>query len=140
MTELSPKLIEGLMRNVPPLPDLEGRIEVRASDPGSVRYTIDVPESLSNYRGTVHGGTISLLLEIAAGMATYAHGVGNVALANATNFIRAVGVQRLNVSASTSHKGRSTAVVHCSIETEEGKLVAEATYTMFLFGPLDQQG
>ena len=77
---------------------------------------------------------------IAAGMATYAHGVGNVALANATNFIRAVGVQRLNVSASTSHKGRSTAVVHCSIETEEGKLVAEATYTMFLFGPLDQQG
>ena len=132
MTELSPKLIEGLMRNVPPLPDLEGRIEVRASDPGSVRYTID--------RGTVHGGTISLLLEIAAGMATYAHGVGNVALANATNFIRAVGVQRLNVSASTSHKGRSTAVVHCSIETEEGKLVAEATYTMFLFGPLDQQG
>ncbi|OUO90289.1 thioesterase [Gordonibacter sp. An230] len=127
------------MRNVPPLPDLEGCIEIHTSEPGSVGYTIDVPESLSNYRGTIHGGAISLILEIAAGMATYAYGVGNVALTSATNFIRAVGVQRLNVSASTSHKGRSTAVVHCSIETEEGKIVAEATYTMFLFGPLEQQ-
>ena len=25
-------------------------------------------------------------------------------------------------------------------DKQEGKLVAEATYTMFLFGPLDQQG
>lgn len=135
MSELTPELIEGLMRNVPPQKDLEG-IEIVESDPGSARYVIDVPETVSNYHGTIHGGFVSTMMEIAAGMATYAYGVSNVALACATNFVRAVEPQRLTVSANTSHKGRSTAVVHCAIESEAGKLVAESTYTMFILGPL----
>lgn len=135
MTELTPKLVEGLLRNVPPQRDLEG-IEVEASDPGSARFSIDVPRTTVNYHGTIHGGFVSTLLEIAAGMATYAYGVSNVALACSTNFVRAVGPQRLSVTAETSHKGRSTAVVHCAIESEDGRLVAESTYTMFILGPL----
>ena len=108
-----------------------------ASEPGGVRYEIDVPSSVLNYHGTIHGGFVSTLLEVAAGMATYAYGVSNVALACSTNFIRAVGAERVAVTAEASHKGRSTAVVHCSInQASTGKLVAEATYTMFLLGPL----
>ena len=136
MTELTPELVAELRRNAPPQRELEG-IEITASDPGSVRYEIDVPPSALNYHGTIHGGFVSTLLEIAAGMATYAYGVSNVALACSTNFIRAVGAERVAVTAETSHKGRSTAVVHCAVsQTSTGKLVAEATYTMFLMGPL----
>lgn len=135
MSELTPELIEGLKRNAPSQRELES-IEILASNPGNVRYTIDVPPSVLNYHGTIHGGFISTLMEIAAGMATYAYGVSNVALACSTNFIRAVGEGRLVVTADTSHKGRSTAVVHCTVESEAGKLVAESTYTMFILGPL----
>lgn len=135
VSELTPELIEGLKRNAPPQSELES-IEILSSDPGSVRYAIDVPDSVLNYHGTIHGGFVSTLMEIAAGMATYAYGVSNVALACSTNFIRAVGAGRLAVAAETSHKGRSTAVVHCAIEDGQGRLVAESTYTMFILGPL----
>lgn len=135
MSELTPKLIEELKRNAPPQRELES-IEILASDPGSVRYAIDVPPSVLNYHGSIHGGFISTMMEIAAGMATYAYGVSNVALACSTNFIRTVGAGHLTVMAETSHKGRSTAVVHCSIEDGDGRLVAESTYTMFILGPL----
>ena len=135
MTELTPELIEGLKRNAPPQRELEG-IEVLASDPGSVRYALDVPTSVLNYHGTIHGGFVSTLMEIAAGMATYAYGVSNVALACSTNYIRAVGAGRVTVTAETTHKGRSTAVVHCAIADERNRLVAESTYTMFILGPL----
>ena len=135
MTTLTPELIAGLMNNVPAQKELES-IRVTASEPGSARYEIDVPASVLNYHGRIHGGFVSTLLEIAAGMATYAYGVSNVALACSTNFIRAVSNQRLSVEARPSHKGRATAVVHATIRDEEGRLVAESTYTMFILGPL----
>lgn len=138
MTELTPELVEGLMNNVPPQEELRDAITVVASDPGSVVYEIDVPTSQSNYHGTVFGGFVSTMLEIGAGMATYAYGLSNVAITCTTNFIRAVAPQHLTVSARTSHKGRTTTVCHVSIETDAGKLVAEATFTMFILGPLEE--
>lgn len=131
----SPELVRKLMRNATSQSEFQG-IEIVSSRPGSVHYFIDVPSSTRNYHGTIHGGFLSSLMEIAAGMATYAYGVSNVALACSTNFIRAVEVQRLSVHAQASHKGRSTAVVHCAIETEAGRLVSESTYTMFILESL----
>lgn len=136
MTELTPDYLQGLMCNVPPLPELDGAITVTESDPGCVRYEIDVPQSMANYHNTVHGGCIALMFEIGTGMATYAYGVDNVALQSSINFIRAVKPQRLVISAHSTHKGRTTSVCHLKMETMEGKLVAEATYTMFILGPL----
>lgn len=137
MTELTPDYVASLMNNVPPQDEFRQAITITASDPGSVTYEIDVPASQSNYRGTIFGGFISCMLEAAAGMATYAYGVNNVAISTATNFIRAVAPQKLVVKAHTTHKGRTTSVCHVSIETPEGKLVAESTFTMFILGPLE---
>lgn len=136
MEEIAPKTLEKLMGNVPAQKELES-IRILASTPGGVRYEIDVPDNVLNYHGCIHGGFVSTMLEIAAGMATYAYGESNVAITCATNFIRAVGPQRLTVSAETSHKGRSTSVAHCTILDERGKLVAESTFTMFFLGPLE---
>ena len=132
MEAVPQKTVEKLMRNVPAQKELEG-IRILASSPGSVRYEIDVPDNVLNY----HGGFVSTMLEIAAGMATYAYGESNVAVSCATNFVRAVRPQRLTVSADTSHKGRSTSVAHCAIVDERGRLVAESTFTMFFLGPLE---
>ncbi|MEI3230966.1 MAG: hotdog domain-containing protein [Gordonibacter pamelaeae] len=80
MTELTPELVAELKRNVPPQRELEG-IEIAASEPGGVRYEIDVPSSVLNYHGTIHGGFVSTLLEVAAGMAAYAYGVSGAVVA-----------------------------------------------------------
>ena len=128
MEAVPQETVEKLMGNVPAQKELEG-IRILASSPGSVRYEIDVPDNVLNYHGCIHGGFVSTMLEIAAGMATYA--------SCATNFVRAVRPQRLTVSADTSHKGRSTSVAHCAIVDERGRLVAESTFTMFFLGPLE---
>lgn len=134
MTELTPQLVKGLMNNVPPQQDFRQAVTIESSDPGSVVYRIDVPQDQCNYHGTIFGGFINCMLEAAAGMATYAYGMNNVAISCATNFIRAVKPQVLTVSAHTTHKGRTTTVCHVDIKTPEGKLVAESTFTMFLLG------
>ena len=136
MEAVPQETVEKLMGNVPAQKELEG-IRILASSPGSVRYEIDVPDNVLNYHGCIHGGFVSTMLEIAAGMATYAYGESNGAVSCATNFVRAVRPQRLTVSADTSHKGRSTSVAHCAIVDERGRLVAESTFTMFFLGPLE---
>ena len=120
MEAVPQETVEKLMGNVPAQKELEG-IRILASSPGSVRYEIDVPDNVLNYHGCIHGGFVSTMLEIAAGMATYAYGESNVAVSCATNFVRAVRPQRLTVSADTSHKGRSTSVAHCAIVDERGR-------------------
>ena len=100
MEAVPQETVEKLMGNVPAQKELEG-IRILASSPGSVRYEIDVPDNVLNYHGCIHGGFVSTMLEIAAGMATYAYGESNVAVSCATNFVRAVRPQRLTVSADT---------------------------------------
>ncbi len=139
MTELTPEYVAGLMSNIPAeQKEFREAVTIKCSEPGSVVYDIDVPSSQANLHGTIFGGFISCMLEAAAGMATYAYGLSNVAITNATNFIRAVKPQRLTVSARTTHKGRTTTVCHIDIKTPEGKTVAESTFTMFILGPLEQ--
>lgn len=139
MTELTPELIANLMKNIPQgQPEFCDAVTIKTSNPGSVMYEIDVPQSQANLHGTIFGGFISCMLEAAAGMATYAYDVSNVAISCASNFIRAVKPQHLIVSAHTTHKGRTTTVCHVDIKTPEGKLVAESTFTMFILGPLEK--
>ena len=97
MEAVPQETVEKLMGNVPAQKELEG-IRILASSPGSVRYEIDVPDNVLNYHGCIHGGFVSTMLEIAAGMATYAYGESNVAVSCATNFVRAVRPQRLTVT------------------------------------------
>lgn len=139
MTELTPEYAAELMNNIPAgQTEFREAVTIKQSDPGSVVYDIEVPQSQANLHGTIFGGFISCMLEAAAGMATYAYGVSNVAITTATNFIRAVQPQLLTVSAHTTHKGRTTTVCHIDIKTQEGKTVAESTFTMFILGPLEK--
>ncbi len=80
------KLIEKMWCNVPEAPEFRENIEiVEVSEPGYVHFTMDIPESLGNYRGGIHGGTGYFIGEIGCGFATYSFGVNNVC--NSANVI-----------------------------------------------------
>ena len=50
------KLIEKMWCNVPEAPEFRENIEiVEVSEPGYVHFTMDIPKSLGNYRGGIHG-------------------------------------------------------------------------------------
>ena len=52
------KLIEKMWCNVPEAPEFRENIEiVEVNEPGYVHFTMDIPKSLGNYRGGIHGGT-----------------------------------------------------------------------------------
>ena len=52
------------------------------------------------------------------------------------HFIKSVDSGKLYVQADAVHKGSKTAIHHVVITTPEGKTVADATFTMFLFDPI----
>lgn len=137
MEKLDAGIAAAMMRNVTGQKELES-LEIVEAARGHVVFRLDVPETVLNYRGSIHGGFIATMCEIAAGMVAYSCEVSNVALTSSMNFVKAVGAGPVMVRGDASHEGRSTIVAHCRVETPEGKLVAEATFTLFVMGPLDQ--
>ena len=69
-------------------------------------------------------------------MATYAYEVSNVTQQGCIHFIKSVDSGKLYVQADAVHKGSKTAIHHVVITPPEGKTVADATFTMFLFDPI----
>lgn len=61
--------------------------------------------------------------------------LNNVALTSAVNFIKRAPVGPLIVRGEVSHAGRSTIVAHCRVEAPDGKLLTEATSTLFVLPP-----
>ena len=123
---------EDLRKNIPALPDLQS-IEITQAEEGHVVYCFTPPASLANFHGNVHGGLVYTLCEIAAGMTASTLGKNNVALNGSINYIRRCELgQSLLVETSTSHNGRSTLVHHVSVMSEAEKLIAEASFTLFV--------
>ena len=127
---------KSLMDNVTAQEELKS-VRVVESAPGRVAFEVTAPESVRNYHGTIHGGFLATVCEVAAGMTAYTLGKNNVALTSSVNFIKAVEPGRLVVFGEASHAGRSTLVARCRVETPEGALVTEATFTLFVLGALE---
>lgn len=137
MVRYDAAIADAMMVNVTAQKELES-LEIFEAERGRVAFRLDVPQEVLNYHGTIHGGFLATLCEIAAGMVAYSCGVSNVALTSSVNFVKAVGAGPLVVRAKTSHEGRSTVIAHCRAETPEGRLVCEATFTLFVLGPLER--
>lgn len=133
-------MLEKMRCNMPPLAEFRDNIEiVDVPEPGCVRFTMDVPASLGNYMGAIHGGTGYFIGEIGCGFATYSFGVKNVCMNATINFYKAVPCCKVEVSTEALHKGRSTAVIRVTTrEAATGKLLFESTHNMFLMGPLGE--
>lgn len=135
-SELDPYVADTIRGTSTKQKELE-TLEIVEARPGHIVFEADAPESVMNYHGTIQGGYLATVSELAAGMALYASGLSSFAVASSMNFIKAVGTGRLVVKADPVHQGRTTAVIRCAVETLEGALIAESTYTMLVMGPLE---
>lgn len=106
------KLIEKMWCNVPEAPEFRENIEiVEVSEPGYVHFTMDIPESLGNYRGGIHGARAISSEKSAVGSRPNSFGVNNVCNSASINFFKAVPCCKVDVTTEPLHKGRSTAVI-----------------------------
>ena len=131
---LDRELAAKVMKNVTAQAEMAS-LQVTEAQRGHVAFEIDVPATAANYHHSVHGGFLATLLEVAAGMVGTSLELNNVALTSAVNFIKMAPVGRLVVRCDATHVGRSTIVTHGSVSTPEGKLLTEATFTLFVLPP-----
>ena len=100
---------------------------------GTARLSLPVEPHLTNSLGTVHGGVIMSLLDVAlctAARTLHPESVGVITINLSTSFIDAGGGERLYADARVLKDGRSMSFVEGEAKNEDGKLVAKATATV----------
>jgi len=101
-------------------------------------YRVDL-ERHANPMGTVHGGVLCDLADLAMGVVyggTLQEGESFTTVELTINFLRPVFGGTLRATARLVHGGRSLGLIECDIMDERGRLVARAKSTcMTLRGP-----
>lgn len=98
---------------------------------GTAELRLGMREELRNRGGTLHGGAIFTLVDVAMGLACSAsHGFDqhSVTLECKINYLRAVGEGEVLCQARVLHAGRRTLMVEAEV-LQGDKLVAKATGT-----------
>lgn len=97
---------------------------------GEARIELTVGERLHNAMGTVHGGILCDLADVAMGAAlatVTAEGESFTTLQLQMSYFLPVVDGRLGAHARLIRRGRGTAHLECDLEDGEGRLVARAT-------------
>lgn len=98
-----------------------------------VRARLRYREELGNVHGVFHGGAIYSFGDSLIGIACRTEGGNCVTLQGSINYLKNTGSGYLYAETEKLHQGRSTAVYKVHFTTEDGILLAEATYTMYMF-------
>jgi uncharacterized protein (TIGR00369 family) len=96
-----------------------------------VEYEVDL-EQHANPMGTLHGGVLCDLADLAMGVAyggTLGEGESFTTVELTTNFLRPVRGGTLTATGRLVHAGRSLGLVECDVTDERGRLVARAKST-----------
>lgn len=94
---------------------------------------MNATEEVLNIYGMVHGGAVFTLADTTAGVCALTNTPHVVTLGSSINFIRAATPGLLTATATRVHAGKTTGVYDVEIVNEKGKLVANATFTMFFY-------
>ena len=99
---------------------------VEILSPGHSRASMTVTEAMCNFHGTIHGGLIFTLGDMAFGAASNSHGRTSVAMNMNINFIRAPKPgDSLVAEAVEQHRGGKTALYDITVtQADSGKLIA----------------
>ena len=100
---------------------------------GSATLSVPIEPHLTNSLGTVHGGVIMSLLDVAlctAARTLHPESVGVITINLSASFIDAGGGERLYADARVLKDGRSMSFVEGEAKNENGTLVAKATATV----------
>jgi uncharacterized protein (TIGR00369 family) len=129
------RYIERLQRGEvppPPIASTLGLVLVSAEPGEAVSQMVVKPQRHANPMGTVHGGVLVSLADLAMGAAyggTLQDGESFTTLEISTNFLRPVWSGTLTATARVVHGGRNIGVVGCDVTDEKGRLVARAKST-----------
>jgi uncharacterized protein (TIGR00369 family) len=105
-------------------------IRLTGFEDGVVRMEMDAGPQHHNPMGTVHGGILCDLADLAMGTAmaaTLEDGEGFTTLQLNASFLRAVREGKLTVTARIVHKGRSVGHAEAEVVDGEGRAVARLT-------------
>jgi acyl-CoA thioesterase len=100
---------------------------------GSAKLSLPVEKHLTNSMGTVHGGVIMSLLDIAlctAARTLHAGSIGAITIDMSTSFIDGASGARLLAEARVLKDGRTMSFVEAEARNEDGTLVAKAIATV----------
>ena len=109
------------------------KILTEALDKGSARLSLPVERHLTNSLGSVHGGVIMSLLDVAlctAARTLHPESVGVITINMSTSFIQAGNSAKLYAEARVLKDGRSMSFVEGEAKNEDGSLVAKAVATV----------
>ena len=105
----------------------------RVSEEGATVSVNVLPESC-NAVGFVHGGLLSLLVDVAASQTAMADDRQYVTQSTFVSFLSNVKEGTLTAEAETVKRGKKTAIIRVQVFNEEQKLLADATVTMMCIG------
>ncbi|HSU62965.1 MAG TPA: PaaI family thioesterase [Burkholderiales bacterium] len=100
---------------------------------GTARLSLPIEAHLTNSIGTVHGGVILSLLDVAlctAARTLHPDSLGVITIDMSTSFIGGGSGARLLAEARVLRNGRSTIFVEGEAKNEDGSLVAKAIATV----------
>jgi uncharacterized protein (TIGR00369 family) len=101
-------------------------------EPGRARFALDADERHHNPMGTLHGGVLCDIADVAMGLAygaTLEEGETFTTLELKINFLRPVKNARLMADGIVVQKGKTVGLAECSVSDERGRLIAKATST-----------
>lgn len=109
--------------------------EIQSMQDGLVVVTTQVVDSSLNYYGNAHGGYLFTLCDQISGLVVISQGVDGVTLQSSINYLKAGKLgDKLTITGTCVHKGRTTQVVDVDINNQEGSQICKATFTMFITG------
>ena len=100
---------------------------------GYAEAVMEITENSCNAVGTVQGGAIFTLADMAFAGAANSYGDKCVAMSAAASFIRPGTGKRLRATARAISKGRRSCVIETEVRNEEEKLVAKFQFTGFFY-------
>jgi uncharacterized protein (TIGR00369 family) len=112
-----------------PITELLGVEPVSAGD-GRAEVALTADERLHNAMGTLHGGVLLDLADVAMGVAMATvldDGETFSTLSSSIAYLRPVRRDRLTAAARVVHRGRTTGHLECDVHDGEGELVARVT-------------
>jgi uncharacterized protein (TIGR00369 family) len=115
----------------PPIGRLIG-FRLIAVEPGHAQFALDADERHHNPMGTLHGGVLCDIADIAMGLAygsTLEEGETFTTLELKINFLRPVTSARLVADGLVVQRGKTVGMAECSVTDERGRLIAKATST-----------
>jgi uncharacterized protein (TIGR00369 family) len=109
------------------------RILTETLGEGTARLSMPVEPHLTNSLGTVHGGAIMSLLDVAlctAARTLHPESIGVITIDLSTSFIGGGSGKKLFADARVLRDGRSMSFVEAEAKNEDGSLVAKAIATV----------